>query len=151
MMDRKALAALEFALATPLLVVILTGTADFGLTQSKRVKLAEAVQAGVAYVNVMGVAALQADPDAVEDVIRMTMAVPDADLSVTVNAPARRCLGATGVLGGAGIGLCTIDALPASYFVTMTVTYSNPGLMTGFLPAAIHHLTETKAVRVTTP
>lgn len=47
--DRRGIAAVEFALVAPLLLLLLGGTADFGLLMSKRSQLANGVAQGVQY------------------------------------------------------------------------------------------------------
>ncbi len=58
--DRRGVAAVEFALIVPVLLILLGGAADFGLIMTARSKLANGVAQGVQYALLTGPGATQA-------------------------------------------------------------------------------------------
>ena len=170
---RRATAALEFALATPLLVIMLGGAADYGLAQYDRAMLANAVAAGAEYATLTGAGAFQTSPTAAEasvtSVIQNTSNLPNATSAVTVSfssvsqgapAPGWYCVTGTGTppftkittypcsaTSSTCTGTCS-DGSTAGYYISFSASYTNTGLMNGFMSATTQTMTEQATVRL---
>ena len=146
---RRATAALEFALATPLLVVILGGAADFGLAQFYRTNLANAVAAGCEYAYLTGSAVTGSN---IQTVVTNTMFLPSgaaANLTVTVTGPKGYCVTGSGpTMSAATAGSTCSDGSTAGTYILITATYTNHGLMNGFMSSASQSMTESATVRL---
>jgi Flp pilus assembly protein TadG len=140
---------LEFALATPLLVVMLGGAADYGLAQYYRTNLANAVAAGCQYAYLTGTTVTAPN---VKSVITNAMFLPagaSSNLSLTVTGPAGYCVTGTGpTMSSVTAGsLCSDNSIAGTYMI-ITATYTNTGLMNGFMSAATQAMTESATVRL---
>jgi hypothetical protein len=153
----RATAALEFALATPLLVVMLGGAADYGLAQFYRTNLANAVAAGCQYAYLTGAPASPAGNPAfvanIQSVITQAMFLPPgatSNLSIAVAGPVGYCVTGSGpTMSPATAGsVCQADGSIAGTYVIITATYTNSGLMNGFMSAATQAMTESATVRL---
>jgi Flp pilus assembly protein TadG len=145
----RATAALEFALATPLLVVILGGAADYGLAQFYRTSLANAVAAGCEYAYLTGTGVTAAN---IQTVVTNTMFLPAggaANLTVTVTGPKGYCVTGSGpTMSAATVPSTCSDGSAAGTYVLVTATYTNTGLMHGFMGAASEAMTEAATARL---
>jgi hypothetical protein len=165
--DRRATAALEFAVATPLLIVMLGGAADYGLAQCERVMLANAVAAGAQYANFnpgLFQTSVPAAEASITSVIRMTSNLPNAASSVTVSfsgvslgppSPGWYCLSFTGTAPSWNTASCTWgatclcnDGTSVGYYISFSASYTNTGLMHGFMSAASQTIAEQATVRL---
>jgi Flp pilus assembly protein TadG len=153
----RATAALEFALATPLLVVMLGGAADYGLAQFYRTNLANAVAAGCQYAYVTGAPASPTGNPAfvanIKSMVTTSMFLPPgatSNLSIAVTGPAGYCVTGTGpTMSSATAGsVCQADGSVAGTYVLITATYTNTGLMNGFMSATTQAITESATVRL---
>ncbi len=117
---RRGVAAVEFALVSPVLLLLAGGTADYALTFKAKGMLASSVAAGAQYAALVGPTVSTAD---VRIVVQQKLSLPDAN--VTVTAPACYCL--TGVPAAAAAEPCGVacddGTLPSAY-LTIAVTYA---------------------------
>ena len=147
---RGATAALEFALATPMLIVLLGGAADLGLAQYYRTNLANAVAAGAEYAYLTGITVTSTN---IQSVVTNTMFLAPGDstnLSVTVTGPRGYCVTGTGpTMTSATAGsVCSGDGSTAGTYVIISATYTHNGLMNGFMSLSSETITESTTVRL---
>jgi Flp pilus assembly protein TadG len=153
--SRRATAALEFAVATPMLVVMLGGAADYGLAQFDRAMLANAVSAGANYAILVGTSVTTAN---ITSVVQNVSTLPNAATTVTVTytsispgvpSPGWYCVWGTAptVTSSTSGGTCT-DGSSAGYYISLKATYSFNGLMSGFMSASSNTITEQATVKV---
>ena len=149
-----ATAALEFALATPLLVCMLGGAADLGLAQFYRANLANAVAAGSEYAFLTaqtgGTTAVTAAN--IKTVVTDTMFLPAggaASLTITVTGPNSYCVTGTGpTMSAATFGSTCSDGSTAGTYVIVSASYKVTGLMNGFMGALTQTMTESATARL---
>ena len=152
----RATAALEFALATPLLLIMIGGAADFGLAEYYRTLLANAVAAGAHYAYLTGTGVTTAN---IQTVVQNAMFLPaGANSNLTfsftgaspgVQSPGWYCVTGTGPTATASSqGTTCSDGTSAGYYVWFTATYSNTGLLSGIMTAANRTMSEQVTVRL---
>jgi Flp pilus assembly protein TadG len=146
----RATAALEFAMASPLLIIMLGGAADYGLAQYYRTNLASAVETGAeyAYLTGTGVAATN-----IQSVITNAMFLPahaSTNLVVTVTGPSGYCVTGNGptMTPVASLPATCSDLSAAGTYVIINATYTNTGLMNGFAAALSQPMSESATVRL---
>ena len=162
----------EFACATPLMVILLGGAHDLGLAQYSRISLATAVAGGAEYAYLVGSGYAPTDTTSINGlavlagtvVIRGTPQVSSTQtittstangvttltagiMTVTVTGPRWACLTVTGntVTLPAGTGTC-LDGSPAGLYISIDATYSNTGLMAGFISPSSYVVGESARV-----
>jgi Flp pilus assembly protein TadG len=152
----RATAALEFALATPLLVLMVGGAADYGLAQFYRTNLANAVAAGAEYAYLTGTGVSTAN---IQTVIQDAMYLPAgaaSNLTVTfsnvnpgVPSPGWYCItGSTPTVTPSSQGSICTDLSAAGYYISFQATYVNTGLLSGVLATSNHTISEQVTVRL---
>jgi Flp pilus assembly protein TadG len=150
-------AALEFAMATPMLIILLGGTADFGLAEYYKANLANAVAAGAEYAYITYGATSAVNTTNITAVVTDVMYLPtgaSANLLVTyspTNGPGWFCVttsGATATLSASSQGTICSDSSPAGYYITITAVYTNTGIMGGFGVMLSQPMTESAVVRL---
>lgn len=127
--DRRAVAALEFAIIAPVLIMLLAAAVDFGLFNYGRTRLNQAVSAGAQHAQLLGTAATTSDVQ--------TFIVGMANLphvTSTATAPACYC-----IIGNplarqlssvmACVTLCPDGVSLSTYYMTINATYSYSALM----------------------
>ena len=140
----RAAAAVEFVLCTPLLIVLLGGAHDLGLAQYSRATLANAVAAGAEYAYLTGPPVTATN---VQNVVIKTSFLTSTNLIVTVTGPTGYCVTGTGpTKSGAAYGSVCSDGSTAGLYVVITATYTNTGIMSGFMAASSYALTESATV-----
>jgi Flp pilus assembly protein TadG len=138
----------EFAMATPLLLMMLGGAADLGLAQFYKTNLANAVAAGAQYAYLTGPTVTSAN---IQTVITDAMYLPtgvSGNFTWNIVAPRGLCVTGQGPsTSSTTAGSTCSDGSTAGTYVTITVTYTNTGIMGSFFnwPLAI---TETAWVRL---
>jgi Flp pilus assembly protein TadG len=153
---QRGTAALEFALATPLLLVMIGGAADFGLAQFYRTSLANAVSAGAQYAYLTGTGVTTAN---IQTVVQNAMFLPPGaatNLTFTftgtspgVQAPGWYCVMGTGPTATASTqGTICSDGSSAGYYVWFKATYATTGLLSGVLTTANRTMSEQVTVRL---
>jgi Flp pilus assembly protein TadG len=90
--DARGVAALEFAFAVPLLVLLLGGVTDFALAFWTKGVLASSVAQGAQYAFLAGPGV---SVQAVEGIVAQKLSLPASNVMVT--APACQCVGGTPV------------------------------------------------------
>jgi Flp pilus assembly protein TadG len=153
---RRATAALEFALAAPLLVLMLGGAADFGLAQYYRTLLANAVAGGAQYAYFTGTNVTTTN---IQTIVQNAMFLPagaSGNLSVSfagaspgVQTPGWYCVTGTGPTATASAQSSTCsDGTSAGYYISFQATYTNTGLLSGVLAAANRTMSEQVTLRL---
>lgn len=150
-MGRRGAAALEFALASPLMIVLLGGSADFGLAQYSRASLANAVAAGAEYAYLTGANVALSN---IQNVVTKVSGLTSANLSFTGSAaPTPYCVkGSPPVmtLATAWNDPCNPsqpgDSATAGLYVVISATYTSTGIMGGFMASSTYKITETATV-----
>lgn len=149
---RKASAALEFAMASPLLFILLGGAADLGLGQFYRANLANALGAGAGYATLTGIGVTTANITAV---ITDAMFLPPgaaSNLAITYpNAPGWYCVvasGTTNTVSAVVQSATCSDGSSPGYYLQVSATYTNTGLMNGFGGMLTLPITDSNWVRV---
>jgi Flp pilus assembly protein TadG len=145
MQARRAVAAVEFALVCPVLLMCVGGVADFGLALADRSQLAGAVALGAQYAYL--------NPSTVTASAIRTLVSAGASLTgmtVSVTTPAYWCVtaGAPPVLTGATATSTCLDGTSAGSYVTITASYVYPALMPAYSQLANTTLTEAVTVRI---
>jgi len=152
---RRATAALEFALASPLLMIAMGGVADLGRAQYNRVMLANAVSAGAEYAYITGITVSLPN---ITSVIQNSSSLPNASTSVTVTysgvspgvpSVGWYCVtgsGPTVTLSTSG-GTCS-DGSTAGYYISFKATYTFTGLLNGFMSASSQTMSEQATVKI---
>jgi Flp pilus assembly protein TadG len=127
-------AALEFAVASPLLVIFIGGVADLGLAQFSRAVLANAVSAGAEYANLTGSSVSAVTVQAVV----MGVGSPPLNagqMSVAITGPTYTCLSGNSFVAPTSGTTCA-DGSTEAYYLKISATYTLSGLMGGFMSAA---------------
>jgi Flp pilus assembly protein TadG len=163
--SRRATAAVEFAVATPMLVVMMGGAADYGLAQCQRSALANAVAAGAGYAYLTGNSVSPGNVAStvtqahITSVIQDTFSsVPALAAAVTVSyssispgvpSPGWYCVtgSAPTVTSSTSGGVCT-DGSSAGYYISFKATYTNTGIMNGFMSTSSQPMSEQATVKV---
>lgn len=160
----RAVAALEFAVASPLLIMMLGGAADLGLAQYSRAMLANGVAAGAEYAYLIGSGVSPANVGTtvtqanITSVVQNASGLPNATTSVTVTfssvspgvpSPGWYCVTGSGptVAPSTQGGTCT-DGSSAGYYVSFRASYTVNGLMNGFMSALTQTMSEQATVKV---
>jgi Flp pilus assembly protein TadG len=147
--SRRATAALEFALATPMLVVLFGGAADYGLAQFYRTNLANAVAAGCEYAYLTGNTVTASNIQVVVQNMMFLPAGAAANLSVNVTGPKGYCVTGSGpTMSAASVPSTCSDGSAAGNYVLITATYTNTGLMHGFMSTTTQPITESATIRL---
>jgi Flp pilus assembly protein TadG len=146
---RRATAALEFALATPLLIIMLGGAADYGLAQFYKTNLANAVAAGAQYAFLVGTGVTSAN---IQSVITNAMYLPNGasgNLSIIITGPRGYCVtGSAPTMSAATAGSTCSDGSTAGTYVIISATYTNTGLMGGFWAVLSQPINESATIRL---
>lgn len=144
MYDRRGVAAIEFALITPVLLLMLGSLADFALAFRTRGLLASSVAQGAQYAFLVGPTVAAAD---VQSVVEQPMALPPAD--VTVTGPACACLSGTPAAPTPTpcSQTCPDQTLPGTY-LTISAHYTYAPLLPVYSGLANPVLAESATVRL---
>jgi Flp pilus assembly protein TadG len=161
---RRGTAALEFAVASPMLMILLGGAADFGLAQYDRAMLANAVSAGAQYAFLIGNGVPAASVGTVvtqaniTSVIQSVSALPNASTTVNVSysptssgvpSPGWYCItGSLPTVSNSTPGGTCSDGSAAGYYVSFVATYTTNGIMHGFMSAVSQTMSEQATVKV---
>jgi len=142
--DVRGLAAVEFALCFPALLIMLGGLADFSLAFWTKGLLANSVAQGVQYALLTGP---QVSPLSVRDIIRQKLGLSTSD--VDVSQPSCKCVSGTPATARQQTcGLpCLSGGLPGTY-MTISARYTYTSLMPLYSKLANPVLTETATVKL---
>ena len=127
--DSRAVAAVEFALISPILFMLLAAAVDFGLFNKGRSQLNQAISAGAEHAQLKGTAATASDVQ--------TFVVAMSNLSnVTSTATAPACYCIIGDVSSRQLSgqmpcstLCPDNVSISTYFMTINGTYVYQALM----------------------
>lgn len=121
--DRRGVAALEFAMIAPVLIILLAAAANLGLMADHSLQLANAARSGAQYATI-----LPDDPAGAHAAIRSVLP------NITQSGIVRSCTcppSATAASGGNAVE-CTMGTCPAGIgmarYVTVTVTMPPPSI-----------------------
>jgi Flp pilus assembly protein TadG len=144
--DRRAVAAVEFAIVAPLLLMIVGGLADFGVMLWRREELAGGVAQGAQYAFTTGTSVAASD---VQTIVQKTSALGTA-ASVSMSGPTCYCTSgspATKSVQTCGQVCSSSNTAPGSY-VTITASYTYQPIMPFFDNLTNTVVRETAFVRV---
>jgi Flp pilus assembly protein TadG len=155
--DRRGVAAVEFALIAPVLLILLGGVADFGLIMTARSQLANGVAQGVQYTLLTGpsatVSGISTAVQAGASRSGLTQAV-----TVTVNGPACYCLsGRPAALSTTSTalsatntcaGTCPAGTIGPGAYARVTATFTYEPLMPFYSNIAATTVADTSTVRL---
>lgn len=125
-LDRRAVATVEFALATPLLMFFVGGLADFGLELSAKGKLISAASQGAQYAYMNPTSSATTIKNIVEK------STPLSGVTATITGPAYYCITGSSTaptLTASSVGSVCTDGTAAGYFVQIKATYTYAPLM----------------------
>jgi Flp pilus assembly protein TadG len=129
----RAVVAVEFALAAPILLLFLGGAVDFGLASYGKASLADAVSAGAQYAVIKAGGVTAAD---VKQLVEKTANLKASDgaslVTATVTGPTCYCVSTASppVMTTATCGsICASDSQPAGQYVLITATYTYQALL----------------------
>jgi len=155
--DRRGVAAIEFAIVAPVLLMMLAGTADFGLIRAGKSQMTNGLAQGIEY------ALLQGPSVTAANVISMVQAGATRaglanTVTVVVTGPACYCV--TGfpaalvtpstVLSGSFTctSTCTAPAVAPAPFIIVTASYVYQPLLPFYSKLATPTVSETVRVRL---
>ncbi len=123
--DRRATAALEFAIIGPVLVTMLGGAADLGLSTVCRNQLALAVANGAQFAFRSGATVTAAT---VQAMVQASSGL--AGVAAAINGPALACVSVTpATLTGASSGQTCPDGTAPGLYLTISARYTYQQLM----------------------
>jgi Flp pilus assembly protein TadG len=155
--DRRGVAAIEFAIVAPVLLMMLAGTADFGLIRTGKSQMANGVAQGIEY------ALLQGPSVTAANVISMVQAGATRaglanTVTVVVTGPACYCVtGFPAALVTPSTALsgtytctntCTAPSVAPAPFMTVTASYVYQPLLPFYSKLATPTIAETIMVRL---
>jgi Flp pilus assembly protein TadG len=142
---RRGVAALEFALVSPILLILLGGIADFGLALWAKSRLASAVAQGGQYAFLAGVGVTASQ---IQTMVRTTSTLSGVT-ATTPKPPGYYCLADTPpALTNSTSGSVCADGTNAGFYVQITATYAYPAILPAFSTLASSTLTESTTVRI---
>jgi Flp pilus assembly protein TadG len=144
--DRKAVAALEFALVCPLLLILFGGITDYGLALGAKGRLATAVAQGAQYAFLHGTGVTSGQIQAVVQ----TSSTLSGVIASTPKPPGYYCLEGTPLaLTASTDGTACVDGTLAGYYVQIAATYAYPAILPVFSKLATGTVfTESATVRI---
>ena len=144
-LGRRAVATVEFALVTPVLMMFVGGLADFGLELAAKGKLINAAAQGAQYAYL--------NPTTTGASIK-TMVQTSSTLSgvtATITGPAYYCITGTSTaptLTASSAGKVCADGTTAGYFVKIVASYTYAPLMPNWSGLLSTTLTQTVIARM---
>jgi Flp pilus assembly protein TadG len=142
---RSGVAAVEFALICPVLLMCAGGIGDFGLALAAQNRMAGAVAQGAQYGYLNPSTATAA---AIQTVVTTGASLPG--IVVTVTTPSYFCVtaGTPPVLAAAIATTTCADGTSAGYYVAISASYLYPALMPAYSMMVNTTLTEAVTVRI---
>lgn len=142
--DERGLAALEFGLVAPVLLLLLGSMIDFTLAFWSKGLLASAVAEGAHYAFVTGPGV---SASAIQNIVGQSLSLPAA--AVTVTGPGCRCLSGTPVTVTAQVcgNPCPNGTTPGTY-VTITARHAYASVLPLYSSLVNPVLVETATVRL---
>ena len=141
---RRAVAALEFALTAPILLIVLGGTVDFGIANYTRTALANAVSVGAEYALLTGSGVVGNN---VKTLVQSSSFV--SGVTATVTGPACYCVtGSAPTMSTATCNSACSDGSTAGSYIIISATYTYSGLLSSYSYPSGFTLTESATVRL---
>ncbi len=153
--DQRGVAAVEFALWSVFIFVVLMAGFDFGIYSIQKAQLAKSVSEAS---NFAFATRKNVDVSQIRQYVNASTDLPGAQPTVTVTCNVNQtcvntnrpcaCLSATGVLSTATCNSNCSNGAPAGFFVTIEAryTYQQPIMPSGFLDGAV--MVEKSTVRL---
>jgi Flp pilus assembly protein TadG len=156
---------MEFAVASPLLILLLGGAADYGQAMFQRSALANAVAAGAEYAFLIGNGVAPASVATTVTQANITSVVQDTFSSISglqtavtltyssispgVPSPGWYCVtgSAPTVTSSTSGGVCS-DGSSAGYYVSFKASYTFNGIMGGYMALTSNTISEQTTVKV---
>lgn len=155
--DRRGIAAVEFALVAPFLLILLGGAADFGLLVAGKSKLANGVAQGIQYAFATGPAVTIANLRAAVQSGAARSGVMET-VTVSVTGPACYCVsGSPAALSATSTplsatntctGTCPTGATSPGAYVQVAATYTYQPLMPFYSGLVSTTVSETVTARL---
>jgi len=149
-LGQRAVAAVEFAIAAPVLLILLGGAADFGIVNYSRAALANAVASGAQYAYLTGTGVTASN---VRTLVQTTSYLSGA--TATVTGPNCDCVtGATPTMTLMTAGVCAptpptcTDGSTAGTYIIVSATYSYTAILGGYAYPASFSMTEAATMRL---
>jgi TadE-like protein len=150
---RRAVAAVEFAVTAPTLLILLGGAADFGIVNYSRSALANAVASGAQYAYLTGPTV---SASSVQTLVQTTSRLPG--VTATVGNPSCYCVtGTTPTMTLMASGTCSTSSPPtcsdgtttsAGTYITISATFSYSTLFGGYAYPSVFNVTESATMRL---
>lgn len=142
--DQHGVAALEFAIAMPAMLLLLGGLTDFTLAFWNKGMLASAVASGAGYATIVGP---NVSASAIQNIVMRKLSLPVSD--VTVTGPACYCVSGTPAAASnqACTSPCPDKTMPNTY-VTISARYTYTPLIPYYSHLASVMLVETTMARL---
>ena len=142
--DQLGLAALEFAISMPVMLLLLGGLTDFSLAFWNKGMLASAVAAGAEYAAIVGP---NVSASAIQSIVMQKLSLPTSD--VTVTGPACYCVSGTPAAASnqACASSCPNNTVPGTY-VVISAKYTYAPLLPYYSSLASVMLMETTMARL---
>ena len=155
--DRRGLAAIEFALVAPMLLLMLGGVIDFGLVTVGKSQLGNGIAQGVHYALLLGPSVTGTNVSAIVKAGVGRAGVTEA-VTVTVTGPACYCLQGQPVVlvtpsttmsaSRTCVGSCPPNAATPSAYLVITASYVYQPLMPFYSQISTRLISKTVTVRV---
>jgi Flp pilus assembly protein TadG len=142
--DQRGVAAVEFALLMPVMLLLLGGLADFALAFWNKGMLASAVAAGAEYAVIVGP---NVSAPSIQSIVMRKLSLPASD--VTITGPACYCV--SGTPGAAASQVCASpcpDTRMPSIYVKISAKYTYTPIMPYYSQMTDDILMETTMARL---
>jgi Flp pilus assembly protein TadG len=142
--DRRGIAAVEFAIACPVMLLFFAGLVDYGLALWDKSILSNAVAQGAYYAYVTGT---NVTSSSVQSLVQNGTSL--SNVTATVTSPACYCItGSPLALATATCNSTCTDTTTAGYFVTITAHYTYQSILPVYSHLNNPVLTEKTTVRL---
>jgi Flp pilus assembly protein TadG len=142
--SRRGVAAVEFGLVAPVLLMVFGGAADLGLGVWARSTLTEAVSQGAYYAFLTG---SHVQPSAVQSMVQSATGV--SGITASVSTPATYCASGNPMTltATASTATCADGTTPGTY-ITISATYTMTSILPAFTGLGNSQLQESATVRL---
>ena len=148
---RRAVAAVQFAICTPVLLLFMAGVVDLGRANYGRARMESAVSAGVQYAYLTGATVTAANVKSMVEALADSTLNGATQVVATVTGPGCFCI--TGAVGSAAMAAqaCNTncaDGRLSGQFVQISATYTFSPLLPGIANLVPSTLTTTALVQL---